>query len=54
MGDDVNDLECMQYVGFTASPVDAVKMVCDSVHFVSQFNGENVATRELCDLFTDL
>ena len=28
MGDDVNDLECMQYVGFTACPADAVKKVC--------------------------
>lgn len=50
MGDDVNDLECMSYVGFTACPADAVKKVKETVDFVSQFNGGYGAVRELCDL----
>lgn len=50
MGDDVNDLECMSYVGFTACPADAVKKVREIVDFVSQFNGGYGAVRELCDM----
>ena len=53
MGDDVNDLECMQYVGFTACPADAVKKVCEYVDFVSQFNGGCGAVREICDMIKD-
>lgn len=51
MGDDVNDLECMSYVGFTACPADAVKRVRETVDFVSQFNGGFGAVRDLCDMF---
>lgn len=49
MGDDVNDLECMSYVGFTACPADAVKRVREFVDFVSQFNGGEGAVRELIE-----
>ena len=51
MGDDVNDLEWMSYVGFTACPADAVKRVRETVDFVSQFNGGFGAVRDLCDMF---
>lgn len=49
MGDDVNDLECMQYVGFTACPADAVTKIRETVDCVSQFKGGCGAVRELCD-----
>lgn len=50
MGDDVNDLECMSYVGFTACPADAVMKVREVVDFISQFNGGYGAVRDLCDM----
>lgn len=49
MGDDVNDLECMRYVGFTACPTDAVYEVRNQVDFISQCKGGHGAVRELCD-----
>ena len=54
MGDDVNDIDCMQYVGFAACPADAVKKVRENVDLVSQFNGGCGAVRELCDLLINV
>lgn len=52
IGDDINDLECMQYVGFTACPADAVKEVRDKCDFVSNFKGGYGAVREFCDIIS--
>ncbi len=49
MGDDANDLECMQYVGFAACPSDAVEDVKEKCNFVSHLNGGYGAVREFCD-----
>ena len=50
IGDDVNDLECMHIVGFTACPADAVKEVRQRCDFVSCYNGGQGAVREVCDM----
>ena len=50
IGDDVNDLECMHIVGFTACPADAVKEVRQRCDFVSCYNGGQGAIREVCDM----
>ena len=50
MGDDVNDIECMHIVGFTACPADAVEEVRQQCHFVSRYNGGQGAVREVCDM----
>ena len=50
MGDDVNDIECMHIVGFTACPADAVEEVRQQCDFVSRYNGGQGAVREVCDL----
>lgn len=49
MGDDINDLPVIRKVGFSAAPNDAVKMVKESVDYVSQFNGGMGAAREAVD-----
>ena len=50
IGDDVNDLECMRIVGFTACPADAVEEVRQQCDFVSRYNGGQGAVREVCDM----
>jgi len=50
MGDDVNDMQCLQSVGFSACPADAVYDVKLLVDYVCQKNGGEGAVREICDL----
>ena len=50
IGDDINDLECMRTVGFTACPADAVEEVRQQCDFVSRYNGGQGAVREVCDM----
>ena len=47
IGDDINDLECIKYCGFTACPADAVEEVRQMVSFVCQNDGGKGAVREL-------
>lgn len=54
MGDDVNDIDCMRYVGFCACPSDAVKNVKDIVDYVSECNGGFGAVRELCNFLFNI
>ena len=53
IGDDLNDLECMQAIlkaqGLIACPADAVNEVKDLCSFVSSRNGGDGAVRELVD-----
>jgi 4-hydroxy 2-oxovalerate aldolase len=50
MGDDLNDLEVMEEVGFVGCPNDAVSEVKKIADFVSTKTGGNGAVREFCDL----
>jgi 3-deoxy-D-manno-octulosonate 8-phosphate phosphatase (KDO 8-P phosphatase) len=50
IGDDVNDLHCLQKVGFSMAPSDAHDLIRNEVDYVSKYKGGNGAVRELCDL----
>ena len=50
IGDDVNDLEALQAVGFSAAPADAMPVVLEAVHYVCAKKGGEGAVRELTDL----
>ena len=50
IGDDVNDLEALRAVGFSAAPADAMPSVLEAVHFVCKKKGGEGAVRELADL----
>lgn len=54
MGDDLNDLPCMEYVknngGLVACPNDASKEVLEKADYISSYNGGNGAVREIIDL----
>ena len=49
IGDDVNDIECMQYCGFSACPADAIDEVKNTVEFFCKNIGGPGAVRELID-----
>ncbi len=49
MGDDVNDLEALGFVGTSAAPANAVPPARQSASFVSKKDGGNGAVRELVD-----
>jgi 3-deoxy-D-manno-octulosonate 8-phosphate phosphatase (KDO 8-P phosphatase) len=50
IGDDVNDLEGLQAVGFSAAPVDAIAAVLKVVDYVCVKKGGEGAVREVADL----
>lgn len=50
IGDDVNDIELLKSVGFSACPNDAVKKVKETVNYVSSKNGGDGIFREITDL----
>ena len=49
IGDDLNDMPCIQICGFSASPADAMKIVRDKVDFVCEAKGGEGAVREFID-----
>lgn len=49
IGDDVNDLTCIQQCGCSASPADAVMAVKDKVDYVCSQKGGEGAVREFCE-----
>lgn len=49
MGDDINDLPCMELVGVVGCPCDAVKEVTKIADFVSTRPGGNGAVREFIE-----
>ena len=53
IGDDVNDAQCLQAVGFSMAPADAHGLIRNTVHYVSQYPGGHGAVRELCDLILE-
>src|SRR5205807_3897800 len=50
IGDDVNDLEALRSVGFSAAPADAMTVVLKAVHYVCKKKGGEGAVREIADL----
>ncbi len=53
IGDDVNDLECMEYCGLTACPSDALDEVLGKVDYVCKREGGRGAVREFADYVVD-
>jgi 3-deoxy-D-manno-octulosonate 8-phosphate phosphatase (KDO 8-P phosphatase) len=51
IGDDLNDLEIMQYVGFSACPANAVLKIKDIANVVLTKKGGDGAVREFIDRF---
>lgn len=49
IGDDLNDLPCMNICGYSACPSDAMKKVKDHVSYVCQTKGGDGAVREFID-----
>lgn len=52
IGDDVNDLECMQWCGLSACPADAVQEVLEQADYVCKAQGGRGAVREFIDWLT--
>lgn len=50
IGDDVNDLEALQAVGFSAAPADGLPSVLKVVGYICQKKGGEGAVREVADL----
>jgi 3-deoxy-D-manno-octulosonate 8-phosphate phosphatase (KDO 8-P phosphatase) len=50
IGDDVNDLETLSAVGFSAAPADAMPSVLEAVHYICKKRGGEGAVREVTDL----
>jgi 3-deoxy-D-manno-octulosonate 8-phosphate phosphatase (KDO 8-P phosphatase) len=50
LGDDVNDLQTLKAVGFSAAPADAMPSVLQVVHYVCKKRGGEGAVREVADL----
>lgn len=50
IGDDLNDLDCIRWCGFTGCPADAVPEIRAAVDFVSSRCGGRGAVREFIDL----
>ena len=47
IGDDINDLDCIEYCGFTACPADAVEEVKNNCQYVSMLYAGNGAVRDI-------
>lgn len=54
LGDDINDLEVMKCVGFSASPSNAVDEVKKTVDYVCERKGGEGAYREFASIFLNL
>jgi YrbI family 3-deoxy-D-manno-octulosonate 8-phosphate phosphatase len=50
VGDDINDLEALRSVGFSAAPADGLPLVLRAVHYVCRKKGGEGAVREVADL----
>ena len=53
MGDDVNDIPAMSFVGFSACPSDAHIKCRESAQYVSPFAGGRGCVRDMCDYICD-
>jgi 3-deoxy-D-manno-octulosonate 8-phosphate phosphatase (KDO 8-P phosphatase) len=50
IGDDVNDLDILKVVGFSAAPNDSVEEILEVVNFICKKKGGDGAYREYADL----
>ena len=50
IGDDINDIECIQYCGLSACPQDAVDQVKQIADYVCKCDGGRGAVREFIDV----
>ena len=50
IGDDVNDLQALGAVGFSACPADGIPQVQKTVRYVCKKKGGEGAVREIADL----
>ena len=50
IGDDINDLETLKAVGFSATPADGMPQVASAVHHVCRKKGGEGAVREVIDM----
>ncbi|MCI0568801.1 MAG: HAD hydrolase family protein [Acidobacteria bacterium] len=53
IGDDVNDLQALSSVGFSACPADGLPAVRRAVHYVCRNKGGEGAVREMADLILE-
>jgi len=53
IGDDINDLESLRAVGFSASPADGMPEICRTVDYVCRKKGGEGAVREVVELILD-
>jgi len=53
IGDDVNDLEALKAVGFSASPADGLPAISAAVDYVCQKKGGEGAVREIIEMILD-
>jgi YrbI family 3-deoxy-D-manno-octulosonate 8-phosphate phosphatase len=53
VGDDVNDLQALSAVGFSACPADGLPSVRKAVHYVCKKKGGEGAVREVADLILE-
>lgn len=49
IGDDLNDLDCIRYCGFSACPSDAIPEITKEVDYICKYSGGRGAVRELID-----
>jgi len=54
MGDDYPDLACLQAVGLSACPADALMPIQANALWTSRFNGGHGAAREFCDFILSI
>ncbi|MCX6190027.1 MAG: HAD hydrolase family protein [Bacteroidetes bacterium] len=54
IGDDLNDLKCMEQVGIAACPADAVDKIKKISHIVLNRNGGDACVREFIDMHWDI
>jgi YrbI family 3-deoxy-D-manno-octulosonate 8-phosphate phosphatase len=53
IGDDVNDLEALKAVGFSASPADGLPAIVSTVNYVCRKKGGEGAVREIIEMILD-
>lgn len=49
VGDDIPDLECMQYVGLPVCPADAASEVIEASRYVSEYDGGRGCVRDIVE-----
>ena len=53
IGDDINDLEALKEVGFSATPADGMPQIAAAVDYVCQKKGGEGAVREIVEMILD-